>query len=482
MAASDKKNSIFWFRRDLRIQDNEALSLAARESDTLICLYIYAPEEESPWEPGAASKWWLHHALTDLSASIESLGSKLIIRSGKSLDILESIIEKFSIDTVYWNRLYDPATISRDTAIKKHLTEKNIHVRTFSGSLLKEPWEIKNASGAPYQVFTPFWKALSKEITSFENTPTPGTLPAPAKYPVSESVSSLRLLPSIPWDKEFYDTWNPSESGAWKALDIFLNDAIDNYKEKRDFPSIEGTSRLSPWLHFGQISAGSIWNRVQHAFQNSEIHSPEPFLRQLGWRDFAHHLLYHFPHTDLKPLKKEFASFPWKKNKRALTAWQKGQTGIPIIDAGMRELWKTGIMHNRVRMIAGSLLVKNLLIHWHEGAKWFWDTLVDADLANNSLGWQWIAGSGADAAPYFRIFNPLSQSARFDPEGSYIRRWVPELASLPDKWIFRPWDAPDHILEAAGVRLGVNYPQPVCDLRETRENALEAYSVMKKGQ
>ncbi len=480
MTISNKIHSIFWFRRDLRIKDNEALILAARESDVLLCLYIHSPEEEHPWEPGAASGWWLHHALEDLGSSLEKLGSQLILRRGRSINVLQSLISETSTNRVYWNRLYDPATIKRDSEIKKKLVEKNIAVFSFPGSLLKEPWEIKNSSGTAYQVFTPFWKALSREINIPDSLPILKKLPPPARSISSEKITALNLLPDIAWDREFYNLWKPTEKGAWDSISEFVLRTIEEYKSERDFPYKKATSHMSPYLHFGQITAIGIWRKIKDAFKSSDINSVEPFLRQLGWRDFAHHLLYHFPHTDHKPLKKEFEKFPWKKNKGHLSAWQKGQTGIPIVDAGMRELWTTGTMHNRVRMLVGSFLVKNLQIHWLEGAKWFWDTLLDADLANNTLGWQWIAGSGADAAPYFRIFNPVSQSQKFDPQGLYIRTWIPELKELPDKWIHHPWQAPAETLTSANITLGKTYPYPICDLKETREEALEAYHCLKK--
>ncbi|HMO18829.1 MAG TPA: deoxyribodipyrimidine photo-lyase [Oligoflexia bacterium] len=480
MAKISHKTSLFWFRRDLRVKDNEALHTAANESDFLICIYIHSPKEESPWPPGGASRWWLHHALSDLEKNLKKLGSHLIIKSGSSADIIKSIAEENSVSKVYWNRLYDPTTIKRDIQIKEELTSANIKVFSFPGSLLKEPWEIKNSSGNPYQVFTPFWRALSGQISDLEPDLEIRKFPPSTKTVHSDELSTLKLLPKISWDKEFYPFWKPTEKGAWDILENFIISSIQDYKTERDFPFKQATSFLSPYLHFGQITPKSIWRTIHNAFNSSKVNSIEPFLRQLGWRDFAHHLLYHFPHTDSEPLKSDFKNFPWQRNKPALSAWQKGQTGVPIVDAGMRELWATGIMHNRVRMIAASFLVKNLRIHWIEGAKWFWDTLVDADLANNSLGWQWVAGSGADAAPYFRIFNPVSQSEKFDSEGLYIRKWVPEISSLPDKWIHKPWEAPKNVLDAANVILGKTYPKLLCDLKATREEALNAYYSLKK--
>lgn len=495
---ANNTNAIVWFRRDLRISDNEALTNALKDSIKPICVYIYNPEEESPWVIGSASKWWLHHALEDLQNSLLSINLDLLFYTGDSLSVLESIVKTTSASKIYWNRMYDPETVLRDTNIKTYFEKQGIEVQSSKGSLLKEPWEIKNGSGKPYQVFTPFWKTLSKELVvdvkkSFkEKPPRKAEIPLENKKIDPDSLSNLtlqdlKLLPTISWDANFYDLWKPTENAAWDIISNFVHNSIDTYQTDRDIPSLDATSKLSPYLHFGQITPSAIWNFVSDAFEYKKAVFIEPFLRQLAWRDFAHHLLFHFPHTNHKPLKEDFEKFPWREvSKKAssasadLKAWQKGQTGIPILDAGMRELWHTGTMHNRVRMLVGSFLVKNLRIHWLQGAKWFWDTLLDADLANNSLGWQWIAGCGADAAPYFRVFNPVSQSEKFDAEGLYIRKWVPELSKLPDKWLSKPWEAPHEILMSSGVILGKTYPFPICDLKETREEALNAYYEMKK--
>jgi len=471
--------SLVWLRRDLRIYDNEALFRASEESDSLICVYIHCPEEDKPWERGAASKWWLHHSLHSLKKDLHSLGSELILTNGESSlsEILKMIFDH-SIGRVYWNRIYDPHLVERDIKIKNKLHSNGIEVISCKGNLLKEPWEIKNGSGKPYQVFTPFWRNLSKEINNQVPFPRPKSLNT-IKVNSSLSLEDLNLLPNIPWDKGFYDTWVVSEDEAQKLLNNFLLETAETYKEKRDFPSLSATSKLSPYLHFGQISSRTIWYESQKYFESDKLNSIEPFLRQIGWRDFAHHLLFNFPHTDTKPLKKEFEKFPWKKSKAIFSKWQKGKTGIPIVDAGMRELWHTGIMHNRVRMITASLLVKNLLIPWQDGSRWFWDTLIDADLPNNTLGWQWVAGSGADAAPYFRIFNPVSQGERFDKDGSYVRKWVPELKNLPSTWIHKPWECPDSVLSEAGIVLGKSYPKPLISLKESREEALSLYQELK---
>lgn len=474
------QNSLVWLRRDLRLEDNPALTHALSNSENTFIVFIYSPDEESPWEMGGASKWWLHHSLSKLSEDILSLGGNLnIIKSNDSLDTIREIIKKEKIDLVCWNRLYDPQVVARDTKIKSSLTEDNIKVESFSSHLLKEPWELKTTTKKPYQVFTPFWNNLRSCINKIELEKKPKDLTS-SKLVLKNSIKNLKelkLLPKIPWDKEFYNHWQPGEDGAIKILKTFIKSKLENYKIDRDFPDRLGNSSLSPHLHFGEITPRKIWYVITNSDIRSEI--AEPFLRQLGWRDFAHHLLFNFPHTTEKPLRAEFSKFPWAKDKSNLKKWQKGNTGFPIVDAGMRELWQSGTMHNRVRMIVGSILVKNFLIHWHEGAKWFWDCLLDADLANNTLGWQWIAGCGADAAPYFRIFNPVSQSEKFDPSGNYIRTWVPELKNLPNKWIHKPWEAPENILKTANLNLGSDYPLPAVDLKASREIALESYYGLK---
>lgn len=474
-------SSIVWFRRDLRLSDNPALTKALSLKEPIILLYIQDQEINSNWPIGSASKWWLHHSLIELQTNIKSLNGFLNIVEGDPKKILLEITEKYKVKNIFWNRLYEPETILRDSEIKSTMTENNISCESFNGSLLIEPWEIKTTTGGPYQVFSPFWRALQRSYKSEKTLAKPKSLSESIELNKSTKVESLNLLPKINWDKEFEKLWTPGENGAVNLTKEFLKNKVTKYTLERDFPSISANSKLSPHLHFGEISPKKIWNMAEEAFNKSNITEIEPFIRQLGWRDFAHHLLFHFPHTIDKPLKPSFEKFPWSKNKKYLIAWQKGETGYPIIDAGMRELWQTGIMHNRVRMIVGSFLVKNLLLHWSSGAKWFWDTLLDADLANNTMGWQWVAGSGADAAPYFRIFNPVSQSQKFDSEGIYLRKWLPELAKLPNKYIHAPWEAPGILIASAGIKLGKDYPKPIVDLKTTRENALEAYySISKK--
>jgi deoxyribodipyrimidine photo-lyase len=436
---------------------------------------------------GAASKWWLHHSLTSLQHSLRERGSDLLILKGHAETELIKLCKQTGAHQVFWNRCYEPHAIQRDSKITASLQEKDIGVTSFNGSLLQEPWQGLKKDDTPYRVFTPFWKAMQKKgVHPYSFIPSK-ELPAITDALIKKnnySVTSLHLLPDIAWHTEISKIWQPGEPGANLVLQAFLDDALMFYPEERDVPDTRGTSRLSPHLHFGEISPWRIWKSVQEwsirTTSTGSIKSAEAYLRQLGWRDFSHHLLYYFPHTSNDPLDERFTSFPWNnKYQEHLGNWQKGLTGIPIVDAGMRELWHTGWMHNRVRMIVASLLTKNLLIPWQEGANWFWDTLVDADLANNTMGWQWTAGCGADAAPFFRIFNPVRQGERFDPKGRYVRKWIPELAALPGKWIHQPWEAPEDKLTQAKVKLGTNYPKPIVDLSESRKRALSAWNEIK---
>lgn len=476
------KTAIVWLRRDLRLIDNPALDYALSNFDKTLVVYIYSEKEDGQWSIGAASKWWLHHSLQQLADDFSELKSKLIIKVGNSLEILKDLVEETGASGIFWNRLYEPKAIKRDTSIKSYFKTnfaESFEVKSFNSYLLIEPWDFSNGTGKPYQVFTPFWRKLSKEIEVTQDFKEDHEIKVSMLFSESEVssllVSDLKLLPSLSWDEEFYRHWKPGYKNAIKNLLSFFNNKVQDYQEQRDFLALDANSHLAAPLHFGEISPKQIW-----AFaQESKVKNAEPFLRQLGWREFSAHLLYHFPKTDLKPLRDNFAKFPWKKNKRFFKKWSKGHTGYPIVDAAMNELWVTGSMHNRARMIVASFLVKDLLISWQDGARWFWDTLVDADLANNTMGWQWVAGCGADAAPYFRIFNPVLQGERFDKEGDYVRRWLPVLSRLPNKWLHKPWEAPKEVLLEADIELGVNYPYPIVDHAEAKEDALEAYDVVK---
>ena len=476
-------NVVTWFRVDLRLADNPAVQSALNsvESGTWWPIYIHAPHEEGEWRPGAASDWWLHHSLRALSDDIAARGSRLQIFVGSSGDILQSLCARHDIDAVHWNRRYEPDIIERDSTIKASLKADGVAAVSHAGALLSEPWTHATAAGDPYRVFTPYWKKARADLQFDQLEEPPGRLPEATNDEDSVTLESLALLPAIDWDAQFPDHWTPGEAGAREAMEVFCDGAMQAYRKGRDIPSRVGTSRLSPHLHFGEISPRRAGRMALDAAEErpAAAAGAEAFVRELGWREFSYVLLYHFPHTVDQPLNERFDAFPWRRSSRDLRAWQRGRTGIPIVDAGMRELWATGWMHNRVRMLVASFLTKNLRLHWLQGARWFWDTLVDADLANNTQGWQWTAGSGADAAPYFRIFNPVLQGKKFDAEGNYVKRWVPELAGLPARWIHEPWSAPDETLSDAGVELGQTYPRPIVDLSESRREALAAYQEIK---
>ncbi|QQR81014.1 MAG: deoxyribodipyrimidine photo-lyase [Deltaproteobacteria bacterium] len=414
--------ALVWFRSDLRLNDNPALYHAIQKGYQIIPIFIWAPDEETPWAPGAASRVWLHQSLACLHQTLKDQGSQLILRHGPSLETLKKLIHETKAHAVFWNRRYEPAVIARDQEIKKSLKEDRIDTESFNGSLLFEPWEIKNKQGQPYQVFTAYWNFI--QSLDFSRSPYPAPpLSSPTQFPKSESLESLNLIPKISLDRGIRHTWSPGEKQARLLLQKFKNAKIHDYTEMRDRPAIEGTSRLSPYLHFGEISPRHIWEELKH-----QKHSL-PYLRQIVWREFSYYLLYQYPHTSTEPLRAEFKNFAWDTSSEAsarFKKWQRGETGFAIVDAGMRELWETGWMHNRVRMIAASFLVKDLMIPWQHGAQWFWDTLVDADLANNTMGWQWVAGCGADASPFFRIFNPALQAKKFDPQNTYIQQWTHE--------------------------------------------------------
>jgi deoxyribodipyrimidine photo-lyase len=468
--------TLVWFRNDLRIADNPALDAAA--GDDVIPVFIHAPAEEGDWLPGAASRWWLHHALAALAADLDERGSRLVLRvADDSLGELAALARECGARRVLWNRRYEPAIVARDRRIKAALRAMGIEAESFNAALLHEPWEVANKAGGPFQVFTPFWRHCLARPEPAAPFAAPATLGAPARWPRSSDLAALALLPRIGWSAGLEAAWRPGGRGARTRLAAFLHDGFDGYRDDRNRPDRGGTARLSPHLHFGEIGPRQVWHAVRAQATERRAGAgwrESQFLAEIGWREFAHHLLYHFPTTPTEPLRAPFARFPWRDDRRGLAAWQRGRTGYPIVDAGMRELWQTGWMHNRVRMIAASFLVKDLLLPWTAGARWFWDTLVDADLAANTLGWQWVAGCGADAAPYFRVFNPSGQGARFDPEGAYVRRYVPELARLPAEWIHEPWRAPTPVLDAAGVRLGADYPLPIVEHAGARTRALLA--------
>lgn len=485
MAAPHDPVTIVWFRHDLRLDDNPAL-VAAAARGAVVPVFIWAPDEEKPWAPGAASRWWLHGSLERLAAALDKAGPRLVIRRGPSLETLRAVARECGATHVAWNRRHEPAVVKRDTAIKKALAADGLAAESFNGSLLYEPMHVATKEGRPYQVFTPFWRALLARDEPAEPVAAPRKLRGVARPPRGLALDTLELLPAIDWAATMRKTWTPGEAGARKRLDAFLDRRLAHYGTERDRPDHEGTSALSPHLHFGEVSPRRVWHAVRAAAGGRPAAkiagSPEVYLRELGWREFANHLLFHFPHTTDAPLRADYARFPWARDPVGLRAWQRGRTGFPVVDAGMRQLWATGWMHNRVRMVVASFLVKDLRVSWLEGARWFWDTLVDADLAANTLGWQWAAGCGADAAPYFRIFNPTSQGEKFDPAGDYVRAWVPELAKMPVADVHEPAEADAAALAKAGVTLGRDYPEPIVDHAAARKRALEALATVTRGR
>lgn len=470
--------ALVWFRQDLRLRDNPAL-IAACQQGKILPLYILDDDNAGDWPMGGASRWWLHQSLLALD---ESLEGKLWVLKGDAAKVLPEFCAEQNITRVFWNRCYEPWRINRDKDIKQRLNEADIEVYSSNGSLLWEPWANLKDDGTPYKVFTPFYKNALAKLT-----PIPAVQRKPAKIDISScrqgkaKIDQLDLMPAIKWYEAMAAEWTPGEEGAYKRLQTFLDNGIHDYKKGRDFPAQRSVSRLSPHLHYGEISPRQVWHAAQRQGGNtaSEAQS-EHFQRELAWREFSMSLLYHFQDLTWQNMNRQFDEFPWRRKKEWLKRWQQGQTGYPLVDAGMRELWETGYMHNRVRMVVGSFLVKNLMHHWLDGARWFWDCLLDADLANNSCSWQWVAGCGADAAPYFRVFNPVTQSHKFDPEGHYIRRFVPELKDLPDKYLHEPATAPEDILAQAGVEIGKDYPEPIVDLKQSRQRALDAYGEIRK--
>ncbi len=476
---------ILWFRRDLRLADNPALAAAVATGRPVLPLYVHDTETPGIRPPGGASRWWLHQSLAGLGGDLAERGAALVLRRGPAAHVIADIVKETGADAVFWNRLYDRPAIDRDSGIKRALKGRGLAAESFNASLLIEPWAIATKGGTPFRVFTPFWKALSAAVEPQRPLPAPEKITPFAAAVDSDGLEDWALLPAAPnWAAGFHDFWAPGEMNALRQARDFHDGNLADYKRLRDAPGERGTSRLSPHLHFGEIGPRLRGYAVTFgAAARDDARTGDggtAFLRELGWREFNQHLLFHFPELPERNIDSAFGAFPWRDDPAGLTAWQRGQTGYPIVDAGMRELWQTGWMHNRVRMAAASFLVKHLLVDWRAGEAWFWDTLVDADPANNAGNWQWVAGCGFDAAPYFRIFNPILQGERFDPDGAYVRRWVPEIAALPDKYLHKPWEAPADILDKAGIVLGETYPHPIVDHRQARQRALDAYAAIKK--
>ena len=466
---------IMWFRQDLRLSDNPALCKAIEQGRVLP---VFILDDGKDWSRGGASRWWLHHSLKALQ---ESLQGNLWILKGDAAKLLPQLADEQGASHVFWNRCYEPWRIRRDSLLKERLAADGIAASSQNGSLIWEPWENLKHDGTPYKVFTPFYKYAIANNPPATPSHAANTDFDTVKCPQDTNrIDRLNLLPDINWYEQISSIWQPGELGARTRLQNFIENGLYDYRDGRDYPAKRSVSMLSPHLHFGEISPREAANMVKQAGAiDSDEEQAAHFVRELAWREFSYYSLYHFPHICQQNMKSQFDRFPWINDQVKLRLWQQGQTGFPLIDAGMRELWQTGYMHNRVRMVVGSFLVKNLMIHWLEGARWFWDCLLDADLANNSCSWQWVAGSGADAAPYFRIFNPVTQSIKFDPKGSYIRKYVPELNGLSDKAIHDPSSAATADLEKAGVILGEHYPRAIVDLKESRVRALDAYKSLR---
>lgn len=433
-------------------------------------LFVLDDETAGPWKVGGASRWWLHGSLEALSTELARRGSRLVLRRGRAEQVVADFVAETGARAVFWNRLYEPFAIERDAKLKETLKAASVQAESFNGSLLREPWEVKTGSDGPFRVFTPFWRAAQSALDPSPALPAPKALTPSESWPRSDKLADWALLPSHPnWARGFEPVWKPGEAGAQDRLAAFIDEGLGYYATGRDRPDQANTSRLSPHLHWGEISPRQVWHAMQAAKQSHRLETnAEKFLSEIGWREFSYHLLYHFPTLPERNFRPAFDAFGWLDDAGAFRAWSKGQTGYPIVDAGMRELWTTGYMHNRVRMVAASFLIKHLMIDWRRGAAWFWDTLVDADLANNSASWQWVAGSGADAAPYFRVFNPVLQGEKFDPDGTYVRQWVPELYECDTRFVHRPWDASN----ARALR----YPPPIVGHDRARTRALAAFA------
>ena len=468
--------AIVLFRRDLRVADNAALATAADRGAPVVALYVLDEQAKDLRAMGAASRWWLHHSLAALGRRLAEAGVALFLARGRTSEVVARAIAASQADCVLWNRRYHPSEAAIDAKLKAELRQKGITAQSFDGALLHEPSRLKTGSGGSYKVYTPFWKAMAEKVHVRDPIDPPGPVDGWWGELGGLRLNDLNLLPGRPdWATGLRETWTPGEQGAQARLSEFIDHDLGSYERQRDFPSQFATSRLSPHLAFGEITPFQIFASLR----GSKSSGTSKFRSEIGWREFSYHLLFHNPDLAEENVRREFDAMSWRDDERALRAWQRGLTGYPIVDAGMRELWRTGWMHNRVRMIAASFLIKDLGIDWRYGEKWFWDTLVDADPANNPAGWQWVAGSGADAAPYFRIFNPVLQGEKFDPRGEYVRRHLPEISELPDRYIHRPWEAPASLLKGKNIELGKTYPNPIVDHGAARDRALIIYQSMK---
>jgi deoxyribodipyrimidine photo-lyase len=479
------QTTLVWFRHSLRLADNPALHAAA-EHGAVVPVFVWAPDEEGDWPPGQGHRWWLHRSLGALDDRLRARDSRLVLRTGPTEEALMDLVDATGADAVYWNRRYEPPLMARDRTVRTALKEQGVETRTYESQILHDPDGVETTSGGSYHVYTPFWNKVTGEdllrVGTPLDAPALGPSKAPDRWPESTPLEALGLEPDATngTGAGREATWTPGEAAAHDRLETVLDRIVADYEDMRDRPDRDGTSRLSPRLHHGELSPRQVWHAVSDWAERHDAHeAAEPYLQEIVWREFSYHMLYHYPNTPTETYKDKFKDFGWRDHDEAFDRWKKGQTGYPIVDAGMRQLTEIGWMHNRVRMIVGSFLTKDLLVWWQRGARWFWKHLVDGDLASNTMGWQWSAGSGADAQPFFRIFNPVSQGERHDPDGAYVRRYVPELADLPAEHIHQPWNAPDDVLEAAGVTLGETYPRPIVDHSEARDQAMAEYDKVR---
>ena len=482
--ASSEAPALVWFRQDLRLHDHAALHAALASGRPVLPVFVLDETTPGRWAPGGASRWWLHGSLAALAEALDTLGAPLVLRRGPWHEAIPRLVEETGAAALHAGILHEPWARRADRAVEAALDGRGVQTHWHRTATLFDLDAVRTRSGGVHAVYTPFARACRSL------PPPPRPLPArrhlvAAAAPAVDRPEDWDLLPTHPdWAGGLRATWRPGEAGAAARLRGFQREGLDAYDRRRNQPGTDGTSMLSPHLHWGEISPGQVWHAAAHAADHAADRGgtgPDRFLAELLWREFAAYLLWHHPHMPEQPLRPAYANLPFRHDRRGLRAWQRGLTGVPIVDAGMRQLWQTGWMHNRVRMITASFLIKHQLIDWREGEAWFWDTLVDADLASNSAGWQWVAGSGVDSAPFFRVFNPATQGARFDPDGAYVRAFVPEIAGLPDTHLHAPWTAPPLVLEAAGVMLGRTYPHPVVDLDLGRRRALAAWENTVRG-
>ncbi|WP_159802541.1 cryptochrome/photolyase family protein [Arthrobacter zhaoguopingii] len=459
--------TLVWLRDDLRLADNPALHEAASRGGEVVVVYILDEETPGIRPLGGASRWWLHHSLTALAESLESVGVPLVLRRGPAGTVLPALIGETGAEAVLWNRRYGLAERELDASLKAECTASGLLAESFQANLLFEPWQVRTGAGEPFRVFSPFWRACLREPEPRQPLPAPERLTGPAVR--SDALGEWGLLPTPDWAQGLRETWVPGEAGATARLADFFDSLVEGYATNRDLPAVDGTSRLSPYLRHGEISPFTVWHAAQARRSGPLAEDIRSYLSEIGWREFCWQLLYFNPELATVNYRPEFNAFAWESDTGAeLNAWQRGRTGYPMIDAGMRQMWQIGWMHNRVRMATGSFLIKNLMIDWRVGEQFFWDALVDADAASNAANWQWVAGSGADASPYFRIFNPVTQAKKFDPDGGYVLRYVPELADAEN--LHEPWK---------GAAPG--YPAPVVDLAESRQRALAAFKALGAG-